>query len=116
MDGRKEILGLYLAESEGGKFWLSVLIDHNNRGVEDILIASVDGRTSFPEVIEAVFPQTDVQLCIVRQIRNSLRYIVARNHKALMVDLKRAYRADTLAAAESSMDDLAVTWGEKYPL
>ena len=116
MEGKKEILGLYLAETEGAKFWLSVLTDLNNRGVGDILIASVDGLTGFPEAIEAVFPKTDVQLCIVRQIRNSLRYVASKNHKEFMVDLKRVYRADTLAEAESAMDELEQKWGDAYPI
>ena len=116
MEGKKEILGLYLAETEGAKFWLSVLTDLNNRGVGDILIASVDGLTGFPEAIEAVFPKTDVQLCIVHQIRNSLRYVASKNHKEFMVDLKRVYRADTLAEAESAMDELEQKWGDAYPI
>ena len=116
MEGKKEILGLYLAETEGAKFWLSVLTDLNNRGVGDILIASVDGLTGFPEAIEAVFPKTDVQLCIVHQIRNSLRYVASKNQKEFMVDLKRVYRADTLAEAESAMDELEQKWGDAYPI
>ena len=116
MEGKKEILGLYLAETEGAKFWLSVLTDLNNRGVGDILIASVDGLTGFPEAIEAVFPKTDVQLCIVHQIRNSLRYVASKNQKEFMVDLKRVYRADTLAEAESAMDELEQKWADAYPI
>ena len=116
MEGKKEILGLYLAETEGAKFWLSVLTDLNNRGVGDILIASVDGLTGFPEAIEAVFPKTDVQLCIVHQIRNSLHYVASKNQKEFMVDLKRVYRADTLAEAESAMDELEQKWGDAYPI
>ena len=79
MEGRKEILGLYLSESEGANFWLSVLTDLNNRGLKDILIASVDGLKGFPEAIKAIFPKTEVQLCIIHQIRNSLRYVASKD-------------------------------------
>jgi len=116
MDGKKEVLGLYLSESEGANFWLSVLTDLQNRGVADILIASVDGLTGFPEAIESIFPDTEVQLCIVHQIRNSLRYVAAKNHKAFLVDLKRVYRAKSLGEAEMALDELESLWGEKYPI
>ena len=116
MDGKKDVLGLYLSESEGANFWLSVLSDLQNRGVEDILIASVDGLTGFPEAIESIFPQTEVQLCIVHQIRNSLRYVASKNHKAFMLDLKRVYRAASLSEAEMALDDLETAWGDKYPI
>ena len=116
IEGKKEVLGLYLSESEGANFWLSVLTDLQNRGVKDILIASVDGLTGFPEAIETIFPQTEVQLCIVHQIRNSLRYVGSKHHKAFMKDLKRVYRALTKEAAESALDDLENTWGKKYPI
>ena len=116
MDGKKEVLGLYLSESEGANFWLSVLTDLQNRGVDDILIASVDGLTGFPEAIASIFPQTEVQLCIVHQIRNSLRYVASKNHKAFLVDLKRVYRAKSLGEAEAALDELESIWGEKYPI
>ena len=116
MDGKKEVLGLYLSESEGANFWLSVLTDLQNRGVADILIASVDGLTGFPEAIASIFPDTEVQLCIVHQIRNSLRYVAAKNHKAFLVDLKRVYRAKSLGEAEMALDELESLWGEKYPI
>lgn len=116
MDGKKEVLGLYISESEGANFWLSVLTDLQNRGVEDILIASVDGLTGFPEAIATIYPNTEVQLCIVHQIRNSLRYVASKNHKAFMVDLKRVYRAASLGEAESALDELEATWGDKYPI
>ena len=93
LDGRKEVLGLYLADSEGANFWLGVLSDLQNRGVQDILIASVDGLTGFPDAIQTIFPKTEVQLCIVHQIRNSLRYVGSKHHKAFLVDLKRVYQA-----------------------
>ena len=116
MDGKKEVLGLYLSESEGANFWLSVLTDLSNRGVEDILIASVDGLTGFPEAIASIYPDTEVQLCIVHQIRNSLRYVASKNQKAFMVDLKRVYRATSLGEAETALDELESLWGEKYPI
>ena len=116
MEGKKEVLGLYLSESEGANFWLSVLTDLQNRGVEDILIASVDGLTGFPEAIASIYPDTEVQLCIVHQIRNSLRYVASKNHKAFMVDLKRVYRAKSLGEAEAALDELESLWGEKYPI
>ena len=116
LDGKKEVLGLYLSESEGANFWLSVLTDLNNRGVADILIASVDGLTGFPEAIAAIYPNTEVQLCIVHQIRNSLRYVASKNQKAFMVDLKRVYRAASLGEAEAALDELEDRWGEKYPI
>lgn len=107
MDGKKKVLGLYLSASEGANFWLSVLTDLQNRGVEDILIASVDGLSGFPEAIAAIYPQTEVQLCIVHQIRNSLRYVASKNQKAFMVDLKCVYRAKSLGEAETALDELA---------
>lgn len=116
IEGKKEVLGLYLSESEGANFWLGVLTDLQNRGVIDILIASVDGLTGFPEAIQTIFPKTEVQLCIVHQIRNSLRYVGSKHHKAFLVDLKRVYKALNKEAAESALDDLEETWGSKYPI
>ena len=116
MDGKKEVLGLYLSESEGANFWLSVLTDLQNRGVSDILIASVDGLTGFPEAIASIYPHTEVQLCIVHQVRNSLRYVASKNHKAFLADLKRVYRAASLAEAETALDELESVWGDKYPI
>ena len=116
LDGKKEILGLYLSESEGANFWLQVLTDLNNRGVEDILIASVDGLKGFPEAINAIFPQTEVQLCIVHQIRNSLRYVASKNQKEFMKDLKLVYKAISKEAAEVELDRLEEKWGTKYPI
>ena len=116
LEGKKEILGLYLSESEGANFWLSVLTDLNNRGVEDILIASVDGLTGFPEAIATIYPDTEVQLCIVHQVRNSLKYVASKNQKAFMVDLKRVYRATSKDAAEQALDELEARWGDLYPI
>lgn len=116
LEGRKEVLGLYLSESEGANFWLGVLSDLQNRGIEDILIASVDGLTGFPEAIQTIFPQTAVQLCIVHQIRNSLRYVGSKHQKAFLVDLKRVYRALNKEAAEAALDELEQLWGDKYPI
>ncbi|WP_334472143.1 IS256 family transposase [Arsenophonus sp. PmNCSU2021_1] len=115
-DGHKELLGLYIAETEGAHHWLSVLTDLHNRGIQDILIACVDGLKGFPEAIASIFPQTEVQLCVVHQIRNSLRYIASKDQKAFMADLKLVYRADTKAAAELALDELETKWGEKYPI
>ena len=116
IEGKKEVLGLYISESEGANFWLSVLTDLQNRGVVDILIASVDGLTGFPDAIQTIFPETEVQLCIVHQIRNSLRYVGSKHHKAFLVDLKRVYKALNKEAAEAALDELEETWGGKYPI
>ena len=116
LQGRKEILGLYLSESEGANFWLSVLTDLNNRGVKDILIASVDGLKGFPEAINSIFPNTEVQLCIVHQIRNSLKYVASKNQKEFMKDLKKVYQAISKDEAEIELDKLEEKWGNKYPI
>lgn len=115
-DGKKEILGLYLNESEGAKFWLQVLSDLQNRGVKDILIASVDGLKGFPEAINSVFPNTQVQLCIVHQIRNSLKFIGSANQKQFAKELKSVYQAFTKEEAEIELDILEEKWGKKYPI
>ncbi len=116
VEGRKEILGLYLSESEGANFWLSVLTDLNHRGIEDILIASVDGLKGFPEAINTIFPQTEVQLCVIHQIRNSMKYVASKNQKAFMADLKPVYRAVSKEAAETALDELEKRWGAQYPI
>ena len=116
LDGRKEILGLYLSENEGANFWLQVLTDLHNRGVEDILIASVDGLKGFPEAINAIYPNTEVQLCVVHQIRNSLKYVASKNQKEFMKDLKLVYQAVSKEAAELELDRLEAKWGGKYPI
>ncbi|MCG3712322.1 IS256 family transposase [Aliarcobacter butzleri] len=116
LNGKKEILGLYLSENEGANFWLQVLTDLNNRGVQDILIASVDGLKGFPEAIKAIFPNTEIQLCIVHQIRNSIRYVASKNQKEFMKDLKLIYQAISKEAAEIELDNLEEKWGQKYPI
>ena len=116
IEGKKELLGLYLSDNEGAHHWLSVLTDLYNRGVKDIVIACVDGLKGFPEAIESIYPDTEVQHCIVHQIRNSMKYVASKNQKAFMVDLKCVYKAVTLNAAESALDELEAKWGEKYPI
>jgi len=116
LEGRKDVLGLYISENEGANFWLQVLTDLANRGVEDILIACIDGLKGFPEAIEAIFPKTEVQLCIVHQIRNSLKYVASKNQKEFMVDLKRVYKASSKDIAEVELDTLESKWNNKYPI
>jgi len=116
-EGNKELLGLWIgeAEREGAKFWLGVLTDLKNRGLKDILIACCDGLKGFPQAIEAIYPKTQVQLCIVHLIRNSLRHVNWKESKAVAASLKPIYQAATLADAEAALDDFAEAWDEKYP-
>lgn len=116
LTGQKQLLGLWLGENEGAQFWLRVLTELNNRGVQDILIAAVDGLTGFPEAIASVFPKTEIQLCIVHMVRNSLRYVPWKNRKALAKDLKKVYRAATVEAAGLALDEFEKKWNEKYPM
>lgn len=116
IDGKKELLGLYLSDQEGAHHWLSVLTDLHNRGVKDILIACIDGLKGFPEAIESIYPQTEIQHCVIHQIRNSLKYVASKNRKAFMADLKGVYKAATLHAAETALDELEAKWGDKYPM
>lgn len=116
LEGKKELLGLYLSENEGANYWLTVLTDIQNRGVEDILIACVDGLTGFPEAISSLYPQTEIQLCIIHQIRNSLKYVASKNQKAFMADLKLVYRASNKENAETALDQLEEKWGDTYPI
>jgi len=116
LEGEKEVLGLYLSENEGSRFWLQVLSDLLNRGVSDILIACIDGLKGFPEAIESIFPKTEIQLCIVHQIRNSLKYIGAKDQKAFMADLKRVYKGANKELALSELDRLEERWNKKYPI
>ena len=107
---------MYLSESEGANYWLSVLTDLQNRGVEDILIACVDGLTGFPDAIASIFPKTEVQLCVIHQIRNSLKYVASKHQKEFMRDLKPVYRAVSKQAAEVELDKLEQKWGDQYPV
>ena len=116
IDGEKEILGIYLSANESASYWLSILTDLQNRGVEDILIACIDGLTGFPEAIASLFPQTEIQLCIIHQIRNSMKYVASKNQKAFMTDLKPVYRASSKDAAEAALDELEAKWGDMYPI
>lgn len=116
IDGRKDLIGLYLSESEGAKFWLSVLTDLKQRGVEDILIACIDGLKGFPEAIESVFPETRVQLCIVHQIRSSMKYVPDKEKKAVMQDLKPVYKAVNAEQGYERLLEFDEKWGAKYPL
>jgi len=115
-DGKKDVLGLYIGESEGANFWLGVLTKLQNRGVKDILIASVDGLNGFPEAIKSIFPKTEVQLCVVHQIRNSLKYIASKDQKEFMKDLKLVYQATSKEIAEDELLKLDEKWGAKYPI
>ncbi|MCP3680592.1 MAG: IS256 family transposase [Gammaproteobacteria bacterium] len=114
-EGYKEVLGLYLGEDEGAKYWLSVLTEIKNRGVEDIFILCADGLKGLPEAVEAAFPQTTFQTCIVHLVRNSLRYVPHQDKKVIADALKTIYQAATLELAESALDDFELEWGEKYP-
>src|SRR5438105_13381093 len=115
MDGEKELLGLWLSASEGAKFWLSVFTELHNRGVQDCFIACVDGRKGLPEAIEAVFPQTQVQLCIVHKVRNSLKDVPWKERRAVAADLRAIYGAATLPDAEHALERFAQRWDAKYP-
>jgi len=115
-EGRKELMGLWISENEGSKFWLSVLTELNNRGVKDIFIACVDGLTGFPEAINTVFPKTKIQLCIVHLVRNSLRYVPHKDMKVVAGDLKSIYRAVTLDQAEEALLLFGEKWDSKYPV
>lgn len=114
--GHKEILGFYACESEGSHFWLGVLNDLKARGVEDILIACIDGLKGFPDAIKAAFPSTDIQLCVVHQIRSSLKHVASKNQKEFMADLKTVYQAQTQDLAEYNLNQLDEKWGAKYPI
>lgn len=115
-EGRKEVLGAYVSESEGANFWLSVLTDLQNRGLGDILIACTDNLRGFSEAIGSVYPKAEVQSCIVHQIRNSLKYVASKDQKEFMRDLKRVYRADTKDLAQIELETLADKWETKYPI
>jgi transposase-like protein len=114
--GEKEILGMYVSESEGASFWLQVLTDLQNRGMKDALIACIDNLSGFSEAIESIYPNVEVQSCIVHQIRNSLKYVASKDQKAFMADLKPVYRAETKLLAEENLVLLAEKWEKKYPI
>lgn len=115
-DGYKELLGMYISKSEGANFWLSVLTDLQNRGVNDILIACIDNLKGFAEAINSVYPQTVIQSCIVHQVRNSVKYVASKNQKEFIADLKRIYQAVNKETAESELLNLEEKWGEQYPI
>lgn len=115
MDGQKELLGIWISQNEGAKFWLNVLTELKNRGVEDILIACVDGLTGFPDAIEAVYPQTKVQLCIVHMVRSSLRYVSWKKRKEVAGDLRAIYNAKTVEEAELALMTFGEKWDKEFP-
>ena len=115
LSGHKELLGLWLAETEGAKFWLAILTELQTRGVKDILIACVDGLKGFPDAIGNVFPDTQVQLCIVHMVRNAMKYVVWKDYKALSADLKQIYQSSTEDEALLALERFAERWDHKYP-
>jgi putative transposase len=114
-EGYKDLLGMYIGENEGAKFWLQVLTDLQNRGVEDILIACIDNLNGFANAIESIYSRTEVQLCIIHQIRNSLKYLSWKDLKEFMKDLQPVYKAPTEESARGQLDKLETLWGAKYP-
>jgi len=115
MEGQKELLGMWLSETEGAKFWLSVLTELQNRGVKDILIACIDGLKGFPDAIQSVYPDTQIQLCIVHMVRNSIRYVPWKDYKPVTADLKKIYQSVTEEEALLALDQFAERWDSKYP-
>ncbi len=115
MEGHKELLGMWLAENEGAKFWLNVLTELQNRGVKDILIACVDGLKGFPDAINTAFPDTHIQLCIVHMVRNSIRYVPWKDYKVVTADLKQIYQSVTEEEALVALDQFSQRWDDKYP-
>jgi transposase-like protein len=113
--GEKELLGLWIAETEGAKFWLQVLTELRNRGVSDILVACVDGLTGFPDAIESVFPKAKIQLCIVHMMRNSLNFVAWKARKKVAAELKRIYQSTTVEDAEAELEAFCETWDAKFP-
>ena len=114
-EGYRDVLGLYVGQNESAKFWMNVLTDLQNRGLEDILIASIDNLSGFVEAIEAIFPKTDIQLCIVHQIRNSKKYLAYKDTKEFMADLKTFYQASSRDKAEHALNRVDQKWGKQYP-
>jgi len=115
-EGHKEVLGLWIAENEGAKFWMAVLTELKNRGLQDILIACMDGLSGFPEAVRSVYPQTRVQLCIVHMVRNSTRFVSYKDLKKICADLKAVYSAATEAAGRDALEEFGKTWDVKYPM
>jgi len=115
LEGQKELLGMWLSENEGAKFWLNVLTELQNRGVKDILIACVDGLKGFPDAINTVYPDTHIQLCIVHMVRNSMKFVPWKDYKAITADLKAIYQASTEEKALQSLEQFSQRWDEKYP-
>ncbi len=115
-EGIKDLLGLYINETEGARFWLQVLTDLQNRGVKDVLIASIDNLKGFADAIESIFPKTEVQLCVIHQIRNSTKYVAYKDLKEVMKSLKKVYESPTKDLAEIELNELEKTWGKKYPM
>lgn len=116
MDGKKEVLGLWIAENEGAKFWLGILTELKNRGLADILIACMDGLKGFPEAVAATFPETRIQLCIVHMVRNSVKYVSWKDRKEICGDLKKIYRSPTEVEGLSCLQDFSKKWDAKYPM
>jgi len=116
LEGNKELLGLWVGEEEGAKFWLSVLTELKNRGVQDILIVAIDGLKGFPEAIESVYPKTQIQLCIVHMVRGSLKFVAWKERKAVARDLKTIYQAPTLEAAEEALEAFSERWDSRFPM
>ena len=115
LEGTKDVMGLWIGENESAKYWLSVLNELKTRGIEDILIACTDNLTGFADAISAVYPKTDLQHCIIHQIRNSTKYVSYKDIKALMADLKKVYRATTEQQASDNLEDFRKKWSDKYP-
>ncbi len=115
LEGRKEVLGMWMETNEGAKFWLTVITELKNRGVDDVFIVCCDGLKGFPDAIEAVFPRTTVQTCIVHLIRSSTRFVAWKDRKVVIADLRRVYTADTEDAAQAALDEFEDRWTERYP-
>ena len=114
INGEKDVLGLYLGAAEGAKFWLSVLTEIKNRGLQDILILCADGLKGLPEAVEAIFPKATFQTCVIHMVRHSLNYVPYAEKKEVATGLKKIYHADTVQLAEQALDDFEILWGEKY--
>jgi len=115
-EGKKDLIGMYISESEGANFWLSVLTDLKSRGLKDILIACTDNLAGFSQAILSIFPETEIQKCVIHQIRNSLKYVASKDQKIFMKDLKKVYQSATKSQAETELLNLEEIWGKKYPI